>query len=103
MLFLALGGRSSGLGGLGLRQALLEFINTTGGINELLGPGIERVAGVANTDQDGGLGRAGLNHVAASATDFRFLIFGMCFSFHITKAENDTSNRGFDKSYFAEF
>ena len=91
------------MGGRGLGQALLEFIDAAGRIDEFLGAGVKGVADVANADDDDGLHRAGLDDIPARATNFRVFVFWMCFSFHITKAENDTSNRGFDKSYFAEF
>ena len=82
LLLFPLGLGGSGLGGLCFGHALLEFINTAGGIDELLLAGEERMADVADADQNDRLGGAGLNHVAASATDFRFLIFRMNFSFH---------------------
>src|SRR5262245_3089463 len=40
------------------------------------------MADVANAQQDHWPGGAGLDHVAASTTDFRFLIFRMYVSFH---------------------
>ena len=81
LLFLFVGGRSI-LGSLSLCQTLLVFINATSSINEFLGAGVERVAHVADTDQKGVLGRTCLNYIAARATNFRFLIFRMYFSFH---------------------
>src|SRR2546423_1249215 len=93
-----------GLGGLGsvrLGHALLEFIHAPGGIDELLLAGIERMADVANTHQDDGLGRASLDHVAASAADFGVLIFRMDFSFH-TKAKEDSSQPRADKGFFGK-
>src|SRR5260221_3195416 len=80
LLFLRRG--SGGLGGLGLQHALLEFIDAPRGIDEFLCAGVEGMADVTNAQQDHGLGGAGLDHVAASATDFRFLIFWMNVSFH---------------------
>ena len=64
-------------GGLGLGQALLELVNTTGGINKFLLAGVERMALVANADEQGGLGGTRLAFVAASATNRRFHIFRM--------------------------
>jgi hypothetical protein len=80
LLFLLGGGGS--LGGLRLGHALLEFIHAAGGIDEFLRPGVEGVAGVADTQQKSLFGGAGFDHVAAGATDFRFLIFRMNVSFH---------------------
>src|SRR4051812_28018595 len=80
LLFL-LGGRGS-LGGLRLGHALLEFIHAAGRIHELLRARVERVAGVADAQQNGLSCGTGLDHVAASATDFRVLIFRMNVSFH---------------------
>ena len=84
-LFLFLAGRSGGLGGLGLHQALLELVHTTGGVHELLLAGVERMARVADADDDRLPGRARLDHVAARATDFRVRIFRMNISFHKIK------------------
>jgi hypothetical protein len=70
------------LGGLGLGHALLEFVHAARGIDEFLLASVEGVAGVANTEENGVLGRAGLDHVAACATNFRRLILRMNVSFH---------------------
>ena len=80
-LFLFLAG-VFGLRGLGLGQTLLEFVHATGGINEFLLSGIERMADVADTDDDGRLGGTRLDHVAAGATDFRIRIFRMNVCLH---------------------
>jgi len=50
LLLLALGG--GGLGGLSLGHALLELVDAAGGIHKFLGARIERVAHVADPDQD---------------------------------------------------
>ena len=42
-----------GLGGLRLGGALLEFVHAAGGVHELLLAGVERMADVANADDDG--------------------------------------------------
>ena len=81
LLFLFLGGGNC-LGSLRLGQALLELVHAAGGVHELLLAGVKWMAGVANTDDHGGLGGAGLDHVAAGATDFRVHIFRMNISFH---------------------
>ena len=74
--------RGGGLGGLGLGHALLELINSAGGIDELLLTGIERMAGVADTNNNNGLRGPGLDHVATGTTDFRVHILRMYFLFH---------------------
>jgi hypothetical protein len=66
----------------GLGHALLEFINAPGGIDELLLSRVEGMAGVANTHDNDGLGRACLNHIAAGATDLGIDIFRMNVCFH---------------------
>jgi len=75
LLFLLRG--VDGLCGFRLGHALLEFVHAAGGVHELLLAGIERMADVANTDDNHRLGGAGLDHVAAGATDFRIHIFRM--------------------------
>jgi hypothetical protein len=81
-LLLFLFGRGGGLGGLRLGHALLEFIHAAGGIHEFLRAGVERVAGIANADNDGGFGGTRLDHVAAGATDFGIRIFWMNVRLH---------------------
>ena len=76
-LLLFLAGCRRRLGGLGLGGALLEFVHAAGGVHELLLAGVERVAHVANAHDDHGLGGAGLDLIAAGATDFRVHIFRM--------------------------
>src|SRR2546426_4279576 len=75
-------GGGGGLGGLSLREALLEFVHATGGINELLLARVKRMADVAYTDQNRRPRGAGLDHVAAGATDFRVHILRMDVRFH---------------------
>jgi hypothetical protein len=81
-LFL-LAGRS--LSRLGFGQPLLVFVHTTGGIHEFLSPSVEWVASIADPDQNYGTSRLRFNHIAASATNFRILVFRMNFSFHKQK------------------
>src|SRR5437870_2044411 len=84
LLFLFRGGgrRSDSLGGLSLREALLEFVHAASGINELLLARVKRMADVAYTDQNRRPGGAGLDHVAAGATYFRVHILRMNVRFH---------------------
>jgi hypothetical protein len=81
-LLLFLPGAGLGLGGLRFGHALLEFVHATGGIDEFLRASIEGMAGVANTNQKGRFGGAGLDDVAASATNFRVHIFRMYVNSH---------------------
>jgi hypothetical protein len=71
-----------GLRSLRLGKALLEFVHAAGGVHKLLLAGVERVAGVADADDDGGFGGTRLDHVAAGATDFRIRIFRMNVRLH---------------------
>ena len=73
------------LGSLGFHHALLEFIHAPGGIHELLRARVERVAHVANPDQDRRPCRAGLDYVPARAANLGFLIFWMYIGFHLNK------------------
>src|SRR5216117_1933065 len=82
LLFLGSGRGLGGLGGLSLGHALLEFIDAAGGIDELLLTGIEGMAEVANADNNRGPGGAGLDDVAAGATNLRGLIFRVDVNFH---------------------
>ena len=50
-------------------ETLIESVNASAGINELLLTGEERVALGADFDLDIALGGAGLNHIAAVAGD----------------------------------
>jgi hypothetical protein len=83
--FFLFGRGGGGLCGLRLDEALLKFVHATGGIHEFLRAGIERVAGIADADDDGGLGGAGLNYVATGATDFRVSVFRMYVRLHNKK------------------
>ena len=71
-----------GLRGCRLGGALLEFVHAAGGVHELLRAGVKGMAHVANADDDGLLGGARLDHVAAGATDFRVHIFRMNVRLH---------------------
>src|SRR5438477_654721 len=102
LLLFLFGFGGGGLGCVGFGHALLELVHATSGIDELLLAGIEGMADVANTDQNHRLGGAGLNHVAASATDFRFLIFRMNVSFH-KNALQVNRQREFDKDLLEKF
>ena len=88
------------LGGLRFGGALLEFVHTTGGIHEFLLAGVKRVADVANANNDGGPCGAGLDDVAAGATDFRIHIFRMNVRLH-KKGYKTITNKPDDKSEFA--
>ena len=88
LLLFLLGRGCSSLSGLGLGQSLLEFVHASRRIDELLLPGVERMAGIANAHDNHRLGRAGLNHVAAGATNLRIHIFWMDFFFHKKAVKN---------------
>src|SRR5579885_1994912 len=77
------GGGRSLLGGPGLlRVALLEAIDATGGVDELLLAGEERMALRADLDAELLLGRARRPGFTASAVDLNLLILRMDFCFH---------------------
>jgi hypothetical protein len=80
--FLFLLGRLFSLRGLRLGEALLELVHAAGGVHKLLLAGVERVAHVADADDDGGFGGTRLDHIAAGATDFRIRIFWMNVRLH---------------------
>jgi hypothetical protein len=80
-LFLFLGGKGR-LGGQGLGGALLEFVYATGGVHKFLLAGVKRMAGVANADDNGGLGGARFDHVATGATNLSVYIFRMNVRLH---------------------
>jgi hypothetical protein len=82
LALLLFAGSGGGLRGLGFGHALLEFVDAAGGINEFLLSGVERMAGVADTNNNHRFGRPGLNHVAASATYFRIHVLWMNVLFH---------------------
>jgi hypothetical protein len=100
LLLFLLGGGKRFLGGLRLGGALLEFVHAAGGVHELLLAGVERVADVANTDDNNRPGGAGLDHVATGAPDFRIHIFRMNVRLH-KKGRKVTMNRADDKGEFA--
>src|SRR3989442_15808483 len=75
LLFLFGGCRS--LRGLRLDHALLEFIHAPGRIHKFLLAGEERMARIANPDDDHWFGGPGFDHVAAGATDFGVHILRM--------------------------
>ena len=83
-----------------LGGTLLEFVHATGGVHELLLAGVERVAHVANAHDDQGLGGAGLDLIAAGATDFRVHIFRMNVRLH-KKGHKFTMNEPDNKREFA--
>ena len=97
LLFLAGGFGRGGLGGGRLGGALLELVHAAGGVHELLLARVERVAGVADADENARLGGLGFDHVAAGATDFRIDIFRMNVSFHTTKGGELSKGAGDDK------
>ena len=66
----------------GCFQTLLELINATAGINELLLTRKERMAFGANFNTDAVLNGAGHEFLAASALYSDFLVFGMDSCFH---------------------
>jgi hypothetical protein len=63
-------------------ELLAEFLDATGGVDELLLASEERMAGAADIDADAGRRAAGLECVAAGTADFTILVFRMNFSFH---------------------
>ena len=64
-------------------EALVETINTSTGVNQLLLAGIERVALGANFNTDILLGRASGKSVTAGATDSGLLVVRMDAFFHL--------------------
>ena len=91
--------RVGGLRGFRLGHALLEFVHATGGIHKLLLAGVERMADVANADDNHGLGGAGFDHVAAGAADFRIHIFRMNVRLH-KKGRKVITRKPDDKTEF---
>lgn len=101
LLFLGSGFGLGGLGGLGLGQALLELVNAPGGIDELLLARVERVAGVADADEQLGLGGTGLDRVATGAADLGLHVSWMCVCLHVPKRNADAISRSLhDKTDF---
>ena len=75
---------SRGLGGWFLAVTLVETIHASGGIDQLLFAGEERVASRANFDvQVALLGRARLERLAASAGNIYFDVFWVNSWFHL--------------------
>ena len=63
-------------------EALVEALNTSAGVNQLLLTSVERMALGANFDVDLGLGGTSLDDVAASAGDGAVHLLGMDTLFH---------------------
>lgn len=63
-------------------EALVETINTTAAVNQLLSAGEERMTLGADFHSDILLGRTGLDHLATRAADGRRLVLGMNSLFH---------------------
>ena len=80
LLFLSSAGLR--LGGLRFGHALLELVHATGRIYKFLRTGVEGMADVANTEEHDWFGGAGLDDIAAGATNFRVQIFRMYISSH---------------------
>jgi hypothetical protein len=68
----------------GSAELLAEAFDATGGIDELLLAGEERVAGTTDIDVDLGDRAAGDEGVATGAVDVAISIFGVDFRFHET-------------------
>jgi hypothetical protein len=66
----------------GSAELLAEAFDATGGIDELLLAGEERVAGTTDIDVDLGDRAAGDEGVATGAVDVAISIFGVDFGFH---------------------
>ena len=64
-------------------ELLIEAVNASAGVNQLLLAGIERVALGADFNTDLLLGGAGGEGVAASATDGGLLVLRMDAFFHV--------------------
>jgi hypothetical protein len=69
--------RSAGFACLLQAKTLVETINTSTGVNQLLLAGIERVALGADFDSDVLLGRTSGKDIAASAADGSLIVLGM--------------------------
>lgn len=74
--------RGAGANGLGPAVTPREFLDASGGIDELLFPGEKRMAGGADADLDVPLGRARMIDSAASAGDIGLVILWMNVRFH---------------------
>ena len=64
-------------------KSLVETINTSTGVDQLLLAGVERVALRADLNTDLLLGRTGCENVAASAADRRLFVVGMDAFSHV--------------------
>ena len=64
-------------------ESLVETINTSTSVNQLLLAGIERVALGADFNLDVLLSGTGSKHVATSAADCRLTVLGMDAFFHL--------------------
>jgi hypothetical protein len=73
---------ATGLGAGKLGILLLEAFHAAGGIDELLLPGVKRVADAADFDFDMLERAAGFERVSARAPDFRKVVLGVNFLFH---------------------
>lgn len=101
LLLLGNGLGLGGLGGLGLGEALLELVHAAGGIDELLLARIERVAGVADADEQLWLGGTGLDRVATGAADLGLHVSWMSVCLHVPKRNADAISRSLhDKADF---
>src|SRR5262249_52078419 len=74
--------RGGGLSGLGLGDALLKLIHSSGGIDEFLHPGIKGMTDIADPDQDRRLRRTSFDDIAAGAADLCVDVLRMSISFH---------------------
>jgi hypothetical protein len=100
-LFLSFFAGSGGLCGVRFSEALLEFIDAPGCIDELLHAGVEGMADIADPDQDGGPRRAGFYNVPAGATQLGIHVFRMSVSFHKSKGGQTTNQASLDKREMA--
>ena len=65
---------------------LVELLDATSGVDDLLLARVERMAGGADFDVKRLLHRRlGLEHAAARARDFDFVVIGMDIGFHLEK------------------
>ena len=64
-------------------KSLVETINTSTGVDQLLLAGVERVALGADFNTDLLLGGTGCEHVATVATDRSLFVFGMDAFSHV--------------------
>ena len=90
---LSLPGRA-GPSGLGSTITAREFLDATGGVDELLFPGEKRMAGGADADSNVSFGRASVINRAARANDIGLLIIGMNVRLHIQKRANNLAAEG---------